>query len=79
MNTTTADDLIYGNAIDRGSSGKGDVLIDQIVEVDAPEDSLLLSIVDFCMVLLVYLGPVAAFGSLVAPVVVRLLNMPVPD
>ena len=79
MNTTMADVLIYGNAIDRGSSGKEDVLIDQIVEVDAPEDSLLLSSIDFFMVLLVYLGPVAAFGYLVAPVVVRLLSMPVPD
>lgn len=78
MNTTTADVLIYGKAIDHGSSGKGDLLFDQIVEVDAPEDSLLFSFIDFCMVLLVYLGPVAAFGYLVVPVVVRLLSMPVP-
>ena len=78
MNTTTADALTYGKAIDRGSTGKEDFLFDRIVEVDAPEDSLFFSIVDFCMVLLVYLGPVAAFACLVAPVVARLLSMPVP-
>jgi len=48
------------------------------VEVDAPEDSFFFSIIDFCIVLLVYLGPVAAFGCMVAPVVVRLLSMPMP-
>jgi hypothetical protein len=51
---------------------------DQIVEVDSVEDSMIFAIIDLFMVLLVYLGPVVAFGYLVAPVVARLLRMPVP-
>ena len=78
MNATVTETLINSRVIDFEIAGKEDLLVDQIVEVDAPDDSLLLTIIDFCMVLLVYLVPVAAFGYLVAPVVVRLLRMPVP-
>jgi hypothetical protein len=52
-------------------------ICDQIVEVDSAGDSMIFSIVDFFMVLAVYLGPVVAFGYLVGPVVARLLRMPV--
>ncbi len=51
----------------------------QIVEVDSADDSMIFTIIDLFMVLLVYLGPVVAFGYLVAPVVARLLRMPVPN
>jgi hypothetical protein len=50
---------------------------DQIVEVDSAEDSMIFTIIDLFMVLLVYLGPVVAFGYLVAPVVAGLLRMPI--
>jgi hypothetical protein len=49
------------------------------VEVESPDDSTVLIIIDALMLLMVYLAPVAVFGCLVAPVVARLLSMPVPQ
>jgi hypothetical protein len=56
---------------------RNDCSHDQIVEVDSSEDSMIFSIADLFMVLLVYLGPVIAFGYLVAPVVAGLMRMPI--
>ncbi len=47
------------------------------MEVDSAEDSMIFTITDLFMVLLVYLGPVVAFGYLVAPVVAGLMRMPI--
>lgn len=78
MNTTAAERLIAGNAICAGKAGRNDPCIfDQIVEVDSPDDDAAFIVVDSIMTLLVYLAPVAVFGYMVAPVVARLLNMPV--
>jgi len=47
------------------------------VEVDSPDDGTAFIVIDSVMTLLVYLAPVAVFGYLVAPVVARLLGMPI--
>ncbi|HET6490066.1 MAG TPA: hypothetical protein VFG28_09905 [Syntrophales bacterium] len=77
MNATTADKWISQIEISREEIGQDTQNFDQIVEVDSAEDSMIFTIIDILMVLVVYLGPVVAFGYLVAPVVARLLRMPI--
>jgi len=77
MNATTAEKWISRKEICGEELGNDTQIYDQILEVDSAEDSMIFTIVDTLMVLLVYLGPVVAFGYLVAPVVARLLSMPV--
>jgi hypothetical protein len=74
MNTSIAEGLTYR----KQQTAIDGFILDQIVEVESAEDSMTFSIIDFFMVLLVYLGPVVAFGYFVGPVVARLLRMPVP-
>ncbi len=68
MSATMAEKLIDWKAIDDG-----------IVEVDSANDSTGFILIDSLMILSVYLAPVAAFVYLVAPVVARLLSMPISD
>jgi hypothetical protein len=77
MNATIAENLIGQREIVHEEIRHDYKIYDQIVEVDSAGDSMIFSIVDFFMVLLVYLGPVVAFGYFVAPVVARLLRMPI--
>jgi hypothetical protein len=79
MSATIAERLIDWKAIGDGQTGNDCYIYDQIVEVDSAEDSKFFAIIDLFMVLLVYLGPVVTFGYLVAPVVARLLSMPISD
>jgi hypothetical protein len=74
MNTSIAESLTYR----KQQTAIDGYIHDQIVEVESAEDSMTFSIIDFFMILLVYLGPVVAFGYFVGPVVARLLRMPVP-
>lgn len=53
------------------------LIYDQILEVDSPKDSMAFIVIDSLMLLLVYLAPVVVFGYTVAPVVSRLLRMPI--
>jgi hypothetical protein len=78
MNATVAEKWIGQKEISHEEIGNAQIY-DQIVEVDSAEDSMIFAIIDFSMVLLVYLGPVVAFGYLVAPVVAGLLRMPVTN
>jgi hypothetical protein len=78
MNATLAETLVGQREIVHEKIRHGYKIYDQIVEVESAEDSMTFSIIDFFIVLLVYLGPVVAFGYFVAPVVARLLRMPVP-
>ena len=78
MSATIAERLIDRNAISDGQTGNDCCIFDQIVEVDSADDSKGFILIDSLMILSVYLAPVAAFGYLVAPVVARLLSMPVP-
>jgi hypothetical protein len=77
MNATIAENLIGQREIGHEAIGDDYRIYDQIVEVDSAEDSKIFAIIDLFMVLLVYLGPVVAFGYLVGPVVARLLRMPI--
>jgi hypothetical protein len=78
MNATVAERLIEGKAICAGTDETNNLCIfDQIVEVDSPDDDTAFVVIDSLMTLLVYLAPVAVFGYMVAPVVARLLSMPV--
>jgi hypothetical protein len=77
MNATIAENLIGQREIVHEKIRLDYKIYDQIVEVDSAGDSMIFSIVDFFMVLVVYLGPVVAFGYFVAPVAARLLRMPV--
>jgi hypothetical protein len=77
MNATIAENLIGQREIVHEKIRHDYKIYDQIVEVDSAGDSMIFSIVDFFMVLVVYLGPVVAFGYFVAPVAARLLRMPV--
>ena len=77
MNATTADKWISQREISREGIGNDPQIYDQIVEVDSAKDGMIFTIIDTLMVLVVYLGPVVAFGYFVAPVVARLLRMPI--
>jgi hypothetical protein len=77
MSAAIAERLIDREEICDGQIGNDCYIYDQIVEVDSAEDGKFFAIIDCFMVLLVYLGPVVTFGYLVAPVVARLLRMPV--
>jgi hypothetical protein len=76
MNATLRENMVGLKEI-RREDIRNDYRHDQIVEVDSAEDSMIFTITDLFMVLLVYLGPVVAFGYLVAPVVAGLLKMPI--
>ena len=78
MNATIAERLTYRDQISNEQTAIDGCIYDQIVEVESPDDSKAFIIIDGLMLLMVYLAPVAAFGCLVAPVVARLLSMPVP-
>lgn len=54
-------------------------LVDQIVEVDSPDDGMAFIVIDSVMTLLVYLAPAAVFGYKVAPVVASLLSTPITN
>ena len=77
MNATIAERLINREEICNEQTEHDCRIFDQIVEVDSADDSTAFIIVDGLMTLMVYLAPVAVFGYLVAPVVARLLSMPV--
>jgi hypothetical protein len=77
MNAAIAERLINREEICNGQTDNDCSIFDQIVEVDSADDSTAFIIVDGLMTLMVYLAPVAVFGYLVAPVVARLLSMPV--
>ncbi|NPV04150.1 MAG: hypothetical protein HPY67_05390 [Syntrophaceae bacterium] len=78
MSVTLTERTIGGKAFCEGQTPVDDrCIFDQIVEVDSPDDSAAFIVIDCFMTLLVYLAPVAVFGCLVAPVVARLLSMPV--
>lgn len=78
MSVTLTERIIDGKALCDGQALENDSCIfDQIVEVDSPDDGTAFIVIDSVMTLLVYLAPVAVFGYLVAPVVARLLGMPV--
>jgi hypothetical protein len=77
MNATTAEKWISRKEISGEELGNDTQIYDRILEVDSAEDGMIFTIVDTLKVLLVYLGPVAAFGCLVAPVVARLLSLSV--
>ncbi len=77
MNATTADKWISQIELGREDIGNDTQNFDQIVEVDSAKDGMIFTIIDTLMVLVVYLGPVVAFGYFVAPVVARLLRMPI--
>ena len=77
MSATIAERLIGREAISDGQTGNDCYILDQIVEVDSANDSTGFILIDSLMILSVYLAPVAVFGYLVAPVVARLLSMPI--
>jgi hypothetical protein len=77
MNATIAERLIYREEISNEQREHDCGIFDQMVEVDSADDSMAFIIVDGLMTLMVYLAPVVVFGDLVAPVVARLLSMPV--
>jgi hypothetical protein len=77
VNATIEERLISGREICNEQIEYDCCIFDQIVEVDSADDSTAFIIVDGLMTLMVYLAPVAVFGYLVAPVVARLLSMPV--
>jgi len=77
MSATLAERVIDGKAVEEQTIGNDSCIFDQIVEVDSPDDGTAFIVIDSVMTLLVYLAPVAVFGYLVAPVVARLLGMPV--
>jgi|PlaIllAssembly_1097288.scaffolds.fasta_scaffold115512_2 hypothetical protein len=78
MNATIAERLIYREQIIDEQTAIDGCIYDRIVEVESADDSTAFIIIDGLMLLMVYLAPVAVFGCLVAPVVARLLSMPVP-
>lgn len=78
MNATIAERLTYREQISDEQTGIDGCIYDQILEVESADDSTAFIIIDGLMLLTVYLAPVAVFGCLVAPVVARLLSMPVP-
>ena len=78
MNATTAERLTTREQISDEQTGFDGCIHDQILEVVSADDSTALIIIDGLMTLMVYLAPLAVFGCLVAPVVARLLRMPVP-
>ena len=78
MNATIAERLTYREQISDEQTGIDGCIYDQIVEVESADDSTAFIILDGLMLLMVYLAPVAVYGWLVAPVVARLLSMPVP-
>ena len=78
MNATIAERLTYREQISDEQTGIDSCIYDRIVEVESADDSTAFIIIDGLMLLMVYLAPVAVFGCLVAPVVARLLSMPVP-
>ena len=78
MHATIAERLTYRDQISNQQTAIDGCIYDQIVEVESPDDSKAFIIIDGLMLLMVYLAPVAVFGCLVAPVVARLLSMPVP-
>lgn len=78
MSVTLTERMIGGKVSHDGQILESDgCIFDRIVEVDSPDDGMVFIIIDSVMTLLVYLAPVAVFGYLVAPVVARLLGMPV--
>lgn len=78
MNAALAERLIDGKEIcAENTQGKGGSIFDQTVEVDSPDDGTAFIVIDSLMTLLVYLAPAAVFGYMVAPVVARLLSMPI--
>lgn len=78
MSATLAERRIDRKAICAEKAESHDSCIfDQIVEVDSPNDETAFILIDSFMTLLVYLAPVAVFGYMVAPVVARLLSMPI--
>jgi hypothetical protein len=80
MSATVAERLIDGKRICAERAEKNDICIfDQIVEVASPDDSMAFIVIDSVMTLLLYLAPVSVFGYLVAPIVARLLSMPVSN
>jgi hypothetical protein len=79
MNATIAEGLIYQKKIAERQTEENRYIFDQIVEVDSADDRMVFIIIDGLMTLLVYLAPVAVFSYLVAPVVARLLRMPIPS
>ena len=79
MSATIAERLIDRKAISDGQTENDCCFFDQIVEVDSANDSTGFILIDSLMILSVYLAPVAVFGYLVAPVVARLLSMPISD
>jgi hypothetical protein len=79
MSATIAERLIDRKAISNGQKGNDCYILDQIVEVDSANDSTGFILIDSLMILSVYLAPVAAFVYLVAPVVARLLSMPISN
>lgn len=78
MNATIAERLVTREQISNEQTGIDGFIFDQIVEVESPDDSKAFIIIDALVLLTVYLAPVAVFGFMVAPVVARLLSMPVP-
>jgi hypothetical protein len=78
MNATIAERLTYREQISDEQTGIDSCIYDRIMEVESADDSTAFIIIDGLMLLTVYLAPVAVFGCLVAPVVARLLSMPVP-
>ena len=79
MNATIAERLIYREQIIDEQTAIDGCIYDRIVEVESADDSTAFIIIDGLILLMVYLAPVAVFGCLVAPVVARLLSMPVPQ
>jgi len=78
MNAAVAERLLGRRKIYADKAEKNDSCIfDQIVEVDSPDDDTAFIIIDSLMTLLVSLAPGAVFGYMVAPVVTRLLSIPV--
>lgn len=78
MSVTLTEGIIDGKLLhDEQTLCSDNCIFDQIVEVDSPDDGTAFIVIDSVMTLLVYLAPVAVFGYLVAPVVARLLGMPV--
>ncbi len=78
MSATLAERLIDEQEICAENTRRKDgSIFDQIVEVDSPDDGTAFIVIDSLMTLLVYLAPVAVFGFMVAPVVARLLSMPI--
>jgi hypothetical protein len=77
MSMTLTEILIDRKEIDNDHAERIDsCFFDQVMEVDSPDDSMAFIVIDSLMTLLVYLAPVVAFGYMVAPVIARLLRMP---